>query len=175
MITDETIREALGEKAATALCQEVIANGDIPGFIKQSMHHDDPRVARNALWAMTKATDAELSSQQGMLDELIDLAMTTENSAVRRLSLNIVERLEMDEESLRTDFLDFCLEHMVSLDEFPGTQTLCMKLAYRMCSYYPELMQEFMCIIKEMKVDFYKPAVKSIRAKILKTGEKKQA
>ena len=94
------------------------------------------------MWGLTKAKDEELSELQVILNELIDQAMQTENSSVRRLTLNIIERLKMDEDDLRTDFLDFCFEHMVSIEEFPGIQTLCMKLAYRMCSFYPELMDE---------------------------------
>ena len=75
--------------------------------------------------------------------------------------------MELTEDSLRADFLDFCMEHMVAGDEFPGVQTLCMKLAYHMCRFYPELMEEFMRIIEAMEIDFYKPAVKGLRAKIL--------
>ena len=93
--------------------------------------------------------------------------MQTENSSVRRLTLSIIERLEMTEGDLRADFLDFCMEHMVAGDEFPGVQTLCMKLAYRMCKYYPELMEEFKRIVDAMEIDYYKPAVKGLRAKIL--------
>ena len=52
-------------------------------------------------------------------------------------------------------------------DEFPGVQTLCMKLAYRMCNFYPELKEEFMRIIDTMEIAYYKPAVKGLRVKIL--------
>ena len=68
---------------------------------------------------------------------------------------------------LRTDFLDFCFEHMVSIEEFPGIQTLCMKLAYRMCSFYPELMDELKHTLEAMEIEFYKPAVKCLRKRIL--------
>ena len=105
---------------------------------------------------------------QVIRNELIDQAMQTENSSVRRLTLNIIERLKMDEEDLRTDFLDFCFEHMVSMEEFPGIQTLCMKLAYRMCSFYPELMDELKRTLEAMEIDYYKPAVKGLRKRILR-------
>jgi hypothetical protein len=59
------------------------------------------------------------------------------------------------------------MEHMVAGDEFPGVQTLCMKLAYRMCSFYPELKEEFMRILDVMEIEYYKPAVMGLRAKIL--------
>ena len=102
-----------------------------------------------------------------MLNELIDQAIQTENSSVRRLTLNIIERLKMYEEELRTDFLDFCFEHMVSIEEFPGIQTLCMKLAYRMSSFYPELTDELKRTLEAMEIAYYKPAVKGLRKKIL--------
>jgi len=104
---------------------------------------------------------------QEFLNEFIRQAMQTENSSVRRLSLNIIERLPMEEDDLRTDFLDFCLEHMASIEEYPGIQTLCMKLAYRMCQFYPELMDELQRTIEAMEIDYYKPAIKGLRKKIL--------
>ena len=73
----------------------------------------------------------------------------------------------MSEDELRTDLLDFCFDHMMDIAEFPGVQTLCMKLAYRMCNFYPELMEEFKRIVDAMEIDYYKPAVKGLRANIL--------
>jgi Zn finger protein HypA/HybF involved in hydrogenase expression len=124
-------------------------------------------VARSTLWGLTKATNEELSALQAILNDLIDQAMQTENSSVRRLTLNIIERLKMNENDMRTDFLDFCFEHMVSIEEYPGIQTLCMKLAYRMCTFYPELMDELKRTIDAMEIDYYKPAVKCLRKRIL--------
>ena len=119
------------------------------------------------MWGLTKATGEELSELQVLLNELIDQAMQTENSSVRRLTLNIIERLTLEEDDLRTDFLDFCFEHMVSIEELPGIQTLCMKLAYRMCSFYPELMDELKRALEAMDIEYYKPAVKCLRKRIL--------
>ena len=124
-------------------------------------------MARSALWGLTKASREELSQLQVILDKFIDQAMQAENSSVRRLSLNIVERLELKEEDLRTDFLDFCFEHMMDVDEFPGIQSVCMKLAFRMCSFFPELMDELKRTLEAMEIDYYKPAVKCVRNRIL--------
>ena len=65
------------------------------------------------------------------------------------------------------DFLDFSFEHMVSVEEFPGIQTLCMKLTYRMCTFYPELMDELKRTLEAMEIDYYKPALKCLRKRIL--------
>ena len=161
--SDACISSAEREQARA----EFKATGDFLGFARRYVFDSNYRMARSALWGLTKATNEELSELQVILNELIDQAMQTENSSVRRLTLNIIERLKMDEDDLRTDFLDFCFEHMVSIEEFPGIQTLCMKLAYRMCIFYPELMDELKRTLEAMEIDYYKPAVKCLRKRIL--------
>ncbi len=166
-ITSERLKQTFSEGGAQEIYQEIKAQGDFLGFAKRFVFDSDYRVARSALWGLTKTTDKELSELQVILNELIDQAMQTENSSVRRLTLNIIERLKIAEDDLRTDFLDFCLEHAVSIEEFPGIQTICMKLAYRMCSFYPELMDELKRILEAMEIDYYKPAIKGLRKRIL--------
>ena len=166
-ITSERLRQTFSEGGAQEIYREVRATGDFLGFAQRYVFDKDYRVARSALWGLTKATDEELSKLQVMLNELIEQAIQTENSSLRRLTLNIIERLKMSEEDLRTDFLDFCLEHMASIEEFPGVQTLCMKLAYRMCSFYPELMDELKRTLEMMEIEYYKPAVKGLHQRIL--------
>ena len=166
-ITSDRLSHTFSEDGAQDIYQEIRAEGDFLGFARRYVFDSDYRVARSALWGLTKATDEELSKLQVIRNELIDQAIQTDNSSVRRLTLNIIERLKMDEDDLRTDFLDFCFEHMVSFEELPGIQTLCMKLAYRMCSFYPELMDELKRTLEAMEIDYYKPAVRGVRSKIL--------
>ena len=166
-ITSDRLRQTFSEGGAKEIYEEIKAGGDFLGFTKQYAFDTDYRVARSALWGLTKASTEELSQLQVLLNELIEQAMQTESSSGRRLTLSIIERLELTEDDLRTDFLDFCMEHMVIGDEFPGVQTLCMKLAYRMCNFDPELMEEFKRVVDAMEIDYYKPAVKGLRAKIL--------
>ena len=166
-ITSDRLRQTFSEGGALEIYHDIKSSGDFLGFTRQYAFDADYRVARSALWGLTKARDNELSQLQVLLDELIDQAMQTENSSVRRLTLSIIERLKLTEDNLRADFLDFCMEHMVAGDEFPGVQTLCMKLANRMCNFYPELMEEFKRIVDAMEIDYYKPAVKGLRNKIL--------
>ena len=167
-ITIERLKQTFSEGGAQETYQEVASEGDFLGFTQRHVFCEDERVARSALWGLTKASKKELTQLQVMLDELIDQAMRTESTSVRRLTLNIIERLKIDEDDLRTDFLDFCLDHMARHDELPGIQAVCMKLAYRMCYFYPELMDELRRTIETMDIEYYKPAVKSIRSKILK-------
>jgi Zn finger protein HypA/HybF involved in hydrogenase expression len=166
-IIEERLRQTFSEGGAQEIYQEVKASDDFLGFAHRYAFSQDYLVARSALWGLTKASKAELSQLQEILNKFIDQAMQTDNSSVRRLSLNIVERLEMNEEDLRTDFLDFCLDHMIDVEEFPGIQSVCMKLAFRMCKFYPELMDELKRTLETMEIDYYKPAVKCVRNRIL--------
>lgn len=167
MITRERLKGAYSEGEALAIYNEAKANGGLKEFCQSYMHDEDYQVARNALWGLTKASDGEMAELQPLLHTLIDLSMSTSNSSVRRLSLNIIERLNMDEDDLRSDFLDFCLEHMADVQELPGIQSLCMKLAYRMSSFYPELRGELMRTVEAMDMDYYSPAVRCVRRKIM--------
>jgi hypothetical protein len=166
-ITEDRLRQTFSEGGAQEIYQEVKAASDFLGFARQYAFSEDYRVARSALWGLTKANKEELSQLQVILNEIIDQAMQTENSSVRRLSLNIIERLELYEDDLRTDFLDFCFEHMIDVEEFPGIQSVCMKLAFRMSKFYPELMDELKRTLETMEVDYYKSAVKCVRNRIL--------
>ena len=40
-------------------------------------------------------------------------------------------------------------------------------LLFRMCGFYPELMDEFRRTLEAMEISYYKPAVKSVRNKML--------
>ena len=124
-ITDDRLRQTFSEGGAQEIYQEVKASGDFLGFSRQYAFSQDYRVARSALWGLTKASNEELKQLQVILNEVIDQAMQTDNSSVRRLSLNIVERLEMNKE----DLLKRTLE--------------------------------------AMEIDYYKPAVKCVRKRIL--------
>lgn len=168
MFSDTQLAKVKGDEDVLAIYNEVRESNTFISFAKRFMFNSDAHVARNALWALTKATDKELEQLQPMLNEFIELAMQTKESAVRRLSLNIVERLKLTEDDLRTDFLDFCLEHMADIEEFPGIQSLCMKIAYRMCRFYPELTDEFMRTIDSIELSYYKPALRCVVNRIKK-------
>ena len=172
-ITSERLKQTFSEGGAQEIYQEVKAEGGFLAFAQRYVFNEDDRVSRSALWGLTKANKKEISQLQVILNELIDLAMRTENSSVRRLTINIIERLEIKQDELRTDFLDFCLEHMTNLEELPGIQAICMKVAYRMCQLYPELNDEFQRIIESMEISYYKPAVVSARNNIIRKSIKR--
>lgn len=165
--TAEQIRQIKTKRDALKIYADVKADDNFINFAKKYVFTTEHRVSRNALWILTQAQKNEIAQLQSQLNQLIDLAMQTADSAVRRLSLNIVERLELRQDDPRVDFLDYCLEHMVRIDETSATQAVCMKLAHRMCLPYPELIDELKHTLENMDMNHYKPAAKCIRTKIL--------
>lgn len=137
-----------------------------PTELYELMRSDDDTTRRNAAWAMTHKSDSEIAllPQQ----ELIDLVLTTESTPLRRLTLNLIARQPMEAEGVRSDFLDFCMAHMVMLEEPPGVQALCMKLAHRMCGFYPELMHEFRETLRLIHIEHYKPGMRCVIKKLRK-------
>ena len=104
--------------------------------------HAVGKEASNAAWALTHLPVADNKYIDAHRDALVQLAVSTPEVPVRRLAMALLERLEWGIDDVRTDLLDFCLEHMVRNDEPYGVRSLCMKLAYQQCRHYPELREE---------------------------------
>lgn len=163
----EILSHRLGIKDVKAVYQQIREKDKFLEFSKY-LHDSNPRVASQCAWVLTHSSDSEVAWLQVYVDELIDLAITTSDSALRRLVLNLLERLDYDAESIRTDFLDFCMERMAAPTELPGCQSLCLKIADKLCSFYPELHSELLRTLNAMETDLYTPAVLCVRRKILK-------
>lgn len=159
------IRESLQNRLGIAEVRPLAAS--VPWeVLLELMFDDDPHIARNAAWTLTHKSLSDIS--QLPQDRLIDLALTTPDTSLRRLALCLIERQGIPKEQIRTDFLDFCLRHMVMLEEPSGVQALCMKLSHSMCSHYPELSHEFEETLNLMHSEHYKPGVTYLIKKIKK-------
>ena len=71
----ERLSLAFSEGGAQEIYQEIKSNGDFLGFAQRYAFDSDYRVARSALWGLTKAKGNELSELQAILNELIDQAI----------------------------------------------------------------------------------------------------
>ena len=106
------------------------------------LSEQEERVAENAAWVLTHLPKSEDKWLNTKRDLLIDLAMNTSSVTKRRLCLNLLERCEYKQNEIRTDFLDFCLQKATDVNETTGVQTLCMKLSFKQCLHYKELLLE---------------------------------
>ncbi len=124
--------------------------------------------ASNAAWALTHLPKEDTIYINMYRARLVQLAVTTPEVPLRRLSMVLLERLEWGRDDVRTDLLDFCIEHMMIPDEPYGVKALCMKLAYCQCRHYPELCAELKQCLLLMEPSELGAGVKHTRGKILK-------
>lgn len=144
-----------------------LAKGDFKEELFQLLFDEDKRTSDNAAWVMThlpQTADAWLTERQNIL---IDEAMRTESTTKRRLIMNLLERTSFEQDSIRTDFLDFCFNIILS-DEPIGVKTLAIKLTYAQSVYYPELLEEFNTALQMMEPEVLPAALKHIRNKMLR-------
>ena len=151
----ETLNEMMGAEDVRLLASQVPTQ-ELLALITD----EEERVARHAAWVLTHKPINEIRKLPQ--ERLIGIALDTTSSSQRRLMLNLIEQQKIKKEDIRTDFLDFCLLHMRLIQEPPGVQALCMKLAYRMCSFYPELMHEFQVNLSIIQPELLKPGVKHL-------------
>ena len=123
--------------------------------------------ASNAAWALTHLPKEDTIYIDTRREELTALALATPDTSLRRLTLVLLERLEWGIDDVRTDLLDFCLEHMVRPEEPYGVKSLCMKLAYQQCRHYPELKEELRQSLLLLRPEELGSGVKHTRNKIL--------
>lgn len=76
----------------------------------------------------------------------------------RRLLLNVLLALP-DEKPINVSLLNYCLDHMFSHEVPIAEQSVCIKLAYRLCLQEPELLNEFFMIVDDAAPHVSAPAV----------------
>lgn len=130
----------------------------------------DDKVAYQAAWVLTHFSLSENEWLYSKQNELIDEVLVCKHPGKRRLILSLLFRQPLANPP-RVDFLDFCLERMISKQELPGVQSLCMKLAYELCRPIPELLQELKATL-EMIEDDSVPSIRTVRKNVLKAMQK---
>ena len=146
---------------------KALAQGDFMEELFHLLFDPDKRTSDNAAWVMTHlppTADSWLTERQ---NTLIDEVMCTKSTTKKRLILNLLERTSFEQASIRTDFLDFCFNLVLS-DEPVGVKTLAIKLTYAQSVHYPELLEEFNTALQMMEPEVLPAALRHIRGKMLK-------
>lgn len=127
------------------------------------------KVSFQAAWVMSHFSLEENEWLFNKQDKLIDEVLICQHAGKRRLILAILYRQSLG--NYRGDFLDFCLERMITFKEPSGVRSLCMKIAYEFCRLTPELLQEFVLAIEVIEEE-RSPAITVARKNILTAIQK---
>ena len=134
----------------------------------QLIFDEDERVATNALWVFTHFDLQNNEWLYSKHDELIDRALVEKNETKRRLMLSLLLRQPFEEESLRSDFIDFCIAKITACSQPYAIRCYCMKLAYEQMKYYPELLTELKAAIDMLEQEPLSPGLTSAKKQVMK-------
>ena len=129
---------------------------------------ENDRVSFNALWALTHFDEANNPWLFQKHDELIDRVLAEKNETKRRLMLHLLLRQPFEEESLRSDFIDFCIAKITASSQSYAIRCYCMKLAYEQMKYYPELLEELRMALDMLEQEVLSPGMLSAKRQIMK-------
>ncbi|WP_280746773.1 hypothetical protein [Parabacteroides sp. PF5-9] len=169
------LENRLSERIHMQDIQEILLFVEGDNDRKQTLYelifHTDEMIGYQTLWVCCHFNSSENRWLYEKQNELIDEVLQCTHPGKRRLLLNLLYRQPLIQPP-RTDFLDFCLERMISKEELSGVQSLCIKLAYELCRPIPELLQEFRSILDIMEPNLLPPSLRAVHRNVLKAMKK---
>ena len=153
-----------------------MTQGEINNHRKEELYRltldDNERIATNALWCFTNFSLADNEWLYAKHDELIDRAIKEKNITKLRLLLSLLLRQPFEEDTLRSDFIDFC-EQKITACAYPyAIRALSIKLAYEQMKFYPELLAELKSTLDMLEQEPLSPGLVSAKRQVMKKIEK---
>lgn len=150
------------------IAAEAIADEKVLNALLSFVYHGDDPLRWRAAWALEKVVGQCPSLLIGEGTRMKALAMQADTpDGLRRLLLGILYHLPENEE-LDVAFFDFLLDKMLDLQVPPGVQALAMKLACRQSKSDDDLHKEFLCILRNMELDYYSAGIRAVVRNCLK-------
>lgn len=131
---------------------------------------EDEAIGYHAAWIFTHFSSQDNEWLYSKQNQLINEVLVCKHGGKRRIMLNLLYRQPFPNPP-RVDFLDFCLERMMSSEELPGVKSLCIKIAYELCRPIPELVKELKTMLAMMEGNLV-PSIRAVRKNILKAMQK---
>lgn len=166
-ILKERLSKRIGEQEIEGLIVHITENKNALSDVYDFMYDSDKRISDNAAWILTHLPKTERHWLDKKQQELIDETLITTSTTKRRLLLTMLEQQTFKAEEIRTDFLNFCLDKILLNSETTGIRSLAVKLAYKQCKHYKELLEELQQILELMESSQMTAGLKHCRMKIL--------
>lgn len=129
---------------------------------------DDRRVAVNALWTFTHFDADDNVWLFAKHDQLIDRCLKEHDTTKLRLILTLLLRQPFYEETIRTDFIDFCLMRLADPKSPYAIRAQCIKLAYEQMKYWPELLDELRQTLEMISCEPLSPGLRSAWRQVMR-------
>lgn len=127
----------------------------------------DNRVAQNALWVLTYLQPHIPQWFEAKREELIDGALKETDPSKLRMWMKLLSGLRFKTETIRPDFLDFCLSLTTSATCPCAIRARAMKMAADLSRHYPELRAEVIIVLDLLGEEPLSPGLVSARRQAL--------
>lgn len=144
------------------LAQEAIADAAMLAELLHLVYEGPHPVCWHAAWVIEKVAQQQPSLLTGERPRLVNQSIHPDTpDGLRRLLLTTLHHLP-DETEIDVEFFNFLLDKMIDLQSPPAVQAIAMKLAMCLSRTEPALHDELLCIIRNMELDYYPPALRSV-------------
>lgn len=125
-----------------------------PDALKEYMNilfGDDVKLAQRAAWSLSDIARDESRRLQRYFPKMISvLEEGAAHPAIERNILHSFERMDIPEK-YQSALIDICFAIMLSEEKSIAARAYSITLAARLCAPYPELVQEFAVLVKELQ------------------------
>lgn len=150
----------------------LLVQGEQNHSLKEQLYQltldDDRRVAVNALWTFTHFDADDNVWLFAKHDQLIDRCMKEQDTTKLRLILSVLLRQPFEKETVRTDFIDFCLARLTDARAPYAIRAQCIKLAYEQMRHWPELLDELRQTLDLISCEPLSPGLRSAWKQVMK-------
>ena len=155
------------------ICILTHGNNRLKAHLYQLTFDEDEQISTNALWVFTHFDLQNNEWLYAKHDDLIDRVLVEKNMTKLRLMLSLLIRQPFEEESLRSDFIDFCVGKITACSYPYAIRALCMKLAYEQMKHYPELLAELKAALEILEQEALSPGLASAKRQVMKNIKRK--
>ena len=150
----------------------LLVQGEQNHSLKEQLYQltldDDRRVAVNALWTFTHFALDDNVWLFAKHDQLIDRCLNEKDTTKLRLILTLLLRQPFEKETIRTDFIDFCLARLTDARAPYAIRAQCIKLAYEQMRYWSELLDELRQTLDLISCELLSPGLRSAWKQVMK-------
>ncbi len=152
---------------AEKLACRIMAEPEIFPELYALVFDENPKTAWRAAWVCEKISCRFPEWFMDKRSELMLQIMRSSNDGSKRSLLSILLVLPV-EEPISVEFLNFCLDRMLSPQEPVAIQALCMKMGYVLCRKEPELLPEYKYLLENAEPEFYSRGMQTVIRNTLK-------
>ncbi len=142
------------------IVREVVSHDGVADDLYRLTLSPDDRVSVNALWCLTHLPKSFAPWLQAKQNELIDRLLAESHPARKRILLQLLREQDFDKETLRPDFIDWCMKKINSECEPYAVRCFSIYCAAKQCRHYPELIEELRLHLDMLSQQSLSPGLK---------------